>query len=154
MTGSVSSFQQNKNEKLISTFSPRISRKTTISNAEIQNGEFRKSTGDDQNVQNRNQNRDMGVSADQVSITTLIKLVPVQGKNNRAKKSMVAPILPNPFKKPPNQSTYHGEIWICTTGTRPFQSRWFPFFGSRRSRTVISVIPTLFIFDLRPGPGH
>ena len=91
MTGSVSSFQQNKNEKLISTFSPRISRKTAISNAETQNGEFRKSTGDDQNVQNRNQNRDMGVSADQVSITTLIKLDPVQGKNNRVKKSMVAP---------------------------------------------------------------
>ena len=123
MTGSVSSFQQNKKEKLISTFSPRISRKTTISNAEFQNGECRKSTGDDQNVQNRNQNRDMGVSADQVSITTLIKLVPVQGKNNRTKKSMVAPILPNPFKKPPNQSNYGwnsgGQRWVLRGGERP-----------------------------------
>ena len=122
MTGSVSSFQQNKKEKLISTFSPRISRKTTISNAEFQNGEFRKSMGDDQNVQNRNQNRDMGVSADQVSITTLIKLVPVQGKNNRTKKSMVAPILPSPFKKPPNQSAYRT---TSPLSHRNFQKCWF-----------------------------
>ena len=90
MTGSTSSFQKTKSEKLFPNFGTHKIRKTGISNAEIKSGEQENSTGEQQNGENQRHNRDMGASADQPCISTLIKYLRVQGKNNRTKKSMVA----------------------------------------------------------------